>query len=400
MPFMALDALIFDIDGTLIDSNPAHVEAWRIAFERHGYPIARDRIEVEIGKGGDRLVPDVLGREADERDGDALRKAEPEEFAKIGKARGFHAFPRAMELLDVVRGRGLKVILATSSQKKQLATFQEYSGVDLEAACDVLVTADDAAESKPAPDIVAAAAREARLSPAQCAMVGDTLYDMQSAKHAGVIGLGVLSGYQSREMLKQAGARLVYQDVAEMLDKLHDAVHRASPTMVHLTTELLESLMREALAAAREGMAVGEAPIGCVVAEGQGRIVACGFNRLNQSRDRTAHAEIVALRAAAGKVPDDAKDLILVSTLEPCVMCSGAAMEAAVDTIAFGLPAPADGGTGRVQPPQSPESQMPRIVGDILAHESRALFEEFLKIASNPQQRAFTVQLLSMTKSQ
>jgi tRNA(adenine34) deaminase len=305
-----------------------------------------------------------------------------------------------MELLDVVRGRGLKVILATSSQKKQLATFQEYSGVDLEAACDVLVTADDAAESKPAPDIVAAAAREARLSPAQCAMVGDTLYDMQSAKHAGVIGLGVLSGYQSREMLKQAGARLVYQDVAEMLDKLHDAVHRASPTMVHLTTELLESLMREALAAAREGMAVGEAPIGCVVAEGQGRIVACGFNRLNQSRDRTAHAEIVALRAAAGKVPDDAKDLILVSTLEPCVMCSGAAMEAAVDTIAFGLPAPADGGTGRVQPPQSPESQMPRIVGDILARESRALFEEFLKIASNPQQRAFTVQLLSMTKSQ
>jgi tRNA(adenine34) deaminase len=99
-------------------------------------------------------------------------------------------------------------------------------------------------------------------------------------------------------------------------------------------------------------------------------------------------------------VPDDAKDLILVSTLEPCVMCSGAAMEAAVDTIAFGLPAPADGGTGRVQPPQSPESQMPRIVGDILARESRALFEEFLKIASNPQQRAFTVQLLSMTKSQ
>src|SRR3954469_25243890 len=100
MPSMALDALIFDIDGTLIDSNPAHVEAWRIAFERHGYRIARDRIEVEIGKGGDKLVPDVLGREADERDGEALRKAEPEEFAKIGKARGFHAFGRAIELLD------------------------------------------------------------------------------------------------------------------------------------------------------------------------------------------------------------------------------------------------------------------------------------------------------------
>src|SRR4051794_14312696 len=399
MPSMALDALIFDIDGTLIDSNPAHVEAWRIAFERHGYRIARDRIELEIGKGGDKLVPDVLGCEADERDGDALREAEPEEFAKFAKARGLYAFPRAIELLEVVRRRGLKVILATSSQKKQLATLQEYSGVDLEAACDVLVTADDAEQSKPAPDIVAAAAARAKLSPAQCAMVGDTLYDMQSAKHAGVIGLGVLTGYQSRETLKQSGARAVYSDVAEMLDKLHDVLHRASPTAIHLTTELLENLMREALAAAREGMASGEAPIGCVVANGRGEIVARGFNRLNQTKDRTAHAEIVTLRAAAGNVPDDAKDLILVSTLEPCVMCTGAAMEAAIDTVAFGLRAPADSGTARVQPPQSPGSQRPRIVGDILAQESRALFEEFLKIASNPQQRAFTAQLLSMTQS-
>ncbi|MDB5324319.1 MAG: HAD-superfamily hydrolase, subfamily variant 3 [Phycisphaerales bacterium] len=397
MPVMALDALIFDIDGTLIDSNPAHVEAWRIAFERYGYRVARDRIEIEIGKGGDKLVPDILGREADEKDGDALRKAEPEEFAKIGKARGFRPFPRALDLLTTARQRGLKVVLATSSQKKQLATLQEYSGVDLEAACDILVTADDAEESKPAPDIIVAAVRKAKLSPAQCAMVGDTLYDMKSAKHAGVIGLGVLTGYQSAETLKQSGARAVYHDVAEILDNLHDVCHRASPTAVHLTTDLLDRLMRQALAAAREGMEAGEAPIGCVIADGHARIIARGFNRLNQTKDRTAHAEIVAFRAAAGKVPDDAKDLILVSTLEPCVMCTGAAMEAAVDTVAFALNAPADNGSTRVQPPQSPESQMPRIVGDILANESRALFKEFLKIARNPQQRAFTEQLLSLT---
>src|SRR3954464_15403545 len=124
MPGMALDGLIFDIDGTLIDSNPAHVEAWRIAFERHGYRIATDRIEVEIGKGGDKLVPDILGREADEQNGDALRNAEPEEFTKIGKARGFHPFPRALDLISVTRQRGLKVILATSSGKKQLETLQ------------------------------------------------------------------------------------------------------------------------------------------------------------------------------------------------------------------------------------------------------------------------------------
>jgi tRNA(Arg) A34 adenosine deaminase TadA len=78
-------------------------------------------------------------------------------------------------------------------------------------------------------------------------------------------------------------------------------------------------------------------------------------------------------------------------------MCTGAAMEAAVDTIVYGLRAPADSGTGRVQPPQSPESQMPRIVGEVLAGESRALFKEFLKVATNPKQRAFAEQLLKLT---
>jgi HAD superfamily hydrolase (TIGR01509 family) len=394
---MALDALIFDIDGTLIDSNPAHVEAWDIAFAQHGYKVGQDRIEVEIGKGGDKLVPAILGQAADEKDGDALRKAEPEAFADIAKRNGLHPFDRAMDLLQVARRRGLKVILATSSNQEQLKTLQEAANVDLEAACDVLASADDAKESKPAPDIVAAAVAKAGLSPAQCAMVGDTLYDMQSAKHAGVIGLGVLTGYQSKETLKQSGARAVYPDVARMLDTLHDVLHRASPTAAHLTCDLLERLMNEALAAAREGLAAGEAPIGCVIADGNANIVARGFNRLNRSGDRTAHAEIVAMRAAAGKVSPTANDLILVSTLEPCVMCTGAAMEAAIDTIAFGLKAPADSGTARVQSPQSPESQMPRIVGGILASQSRELFQTFLDTARNPEQRAFAEQLLSLT---
>jgi tRNA(adenine34) deaminase len=106
---------------------------------------------------------------------------------------------------------------------------------------------------------------------------------------------------------------------------------------------------------------------------------------------------MVTFRAAAGRVAEEARDLILVSTLEPCVMCTGAAMESAVDTIVYGLKAPADSGTGRVEPPQSPESQMPRIVGDVLADESRKLFKEFLKTATNPKQRAFAEQLLALT---
>jgi HAD superfamily hydrolase (TIGR01509 family) len=395
---MALDAIVFDVDGTLIDSNPAHVEAWRRVLAARGYKIPADRIEAEIGKGGDKFVPDLLGREADGRDGDALRAAQPEAFEEIGRGNGLRPLPGALELIEAVRGRGLKVIVATSANEKQLAGLREASGVDLAKLADVLATADDAAQSKPSPDIVVAAVRKAGLSPAQCAMLGDTVYDMEAAKHAGVIGLGVLTGYQDREALMSAGARGIWRDAADVLAHLDDVLRLASPTALHLRQGVLERLMREALAVAREGMAAGEAPIGCILADGRGEIVARGFNRLNGSEDRTAHAEMVAFRAAAGKVGEDARDLILVSTLEPCVMCLGAAMEAAVDTIVYGLKAPADSGTARVRPPQSPEAQMPRIVGDVLAAESRRLFEEFLKRAENPKQRAFAEQLLRLTR--
>jgi tRNA(Arg) A34 adenosine deaminase TadA len=167
---------------------------------------------------------------------------------------------------------------------------------------------------------------------------------------------------------------------------------------VRLTNERLEALMREALAAARDGMDAGEAPIGCVLARGDGTVVARAFNELNRTGIKTAHAEMAAFARSAGKVPPEARDLLLVSTLEPCVMCLGAAMEAAVDTIVYGLKAPADSGAGRVQPPQSPESQMPRIVGAVLARESRKLFEQWLrKPGNNPQQVAFVRQLLELT---
>ena len=171
-------------------------------------------------------------------------------------------------------------------------------------------------------------------------------------------------------------------------------LHRA----VTMANDLFHSLMREALAVAREGLEAGEAPIGCVIARGDGTVVARAHNELNRTRNKIAHAEIMAFMRAAGRVPTDARDLILVSTLEPCVMCLGAAMEAAVATVVFGLRAPADSGTGRVAPPQSPESQAPRIVGDVLAAESRALFEEFIAAGPSPQQAAFVRQLLSLVR--
>lgn len=168
--------------------------------------------------------------------------------------------------------------------------------------------------------------------------------------------------------------------------------------------------MREALAEAEKGMAEGEAPIGCVLARGEGdalRVVARGHNRVNALQRKIAHAEIVAFENASGGVtgaaapalPLDADDVILVSTLEPCVMCLGAAMEAGVGTVLFGLAAPADSGTGRVNPPQSPESRAPTITGGILAGESRRLFERWLLAGNeNTDQAVFIKQLLALTR--
>jgi HAD superfamily hydrolase (TIGR01509 family) len=395
---MALDGMVFDLDGTIVDSNALHVEAFVRAFASRGYKVGRDRIFIEVGKGGDKLVPSVIGEELDRIDGDAIRAAHPQEYAKLARERGLRVFPGARELPAELRRRGIKTVLATSSGQGHIKATEEASGLKLAEMFDHLVTADDVKRSKPAPDVVVAGVRKLGLSPAQCAMIGDTPYDALSAKGGGVVCLGVTCGGHEARTLRGSGARAVWRDPADLLVRLDEALEIASPAPAHLTWERLESLMREALSVAREGMAAGEAPIGCVLARGDGTVIARAYNKLNKTQVKTAHAEMVAFAAAAGKVPPDARDLVLVSTLEPCVMCLGASMEAAVDTIVFGLKAPADGGTGRVQPPESPESQMPRIVGDVLARESRSLFEEWLrKPGNNPRQAEFVRQLLALT---
>src|SRR5436190_19460239 len=115
---MALDAMIFDVDGTLVDTNRLHIEAWRRAFKSRGYTINPDRIAVEVGKGGDLLVPSILGKQADEDDGNALRAAQPDEFRKLAKEHGLNIFPSALELPAELRRRHVKTVLATSSNKK------------------------------------------------------------------------------------------------------------------------------------------------------------------------------------------------------------------------------------------------------------------------------------------
>jgi tRNA(adenine34) deaminase len=154
-------------------------------------------------------------------------------------------------------------------------------------------------------------------------------------------------------------------------------------------------LMRECLDLARTAVRLGEVPIASVVAL-DGQIIGWGWNELNAKRDRTMHAEIAAFRDAAGRYPTDTKTLTLVTTLEPCVMCFGAALLSGVSQIVYALPAPADGGLARVSKPASPEAQWPAVHGHVLEVEARRLFEQWL--ADHPDdgpQKQFVTQLLA-----
>lgn len=225
---MTVRGMIFDIDGTLVDTNPAHVEAWRGAFKRLGYDIPTERIVIEIGKGGDLLVPSILGQEGETRHGEALRKAQKEEFREIAERVHFRVFPCVPELFRALRERGIKTALATSSDKKHLQTTMKSAGIDLTSLADVMVTKDDAEASKPAPDLVIVAWEKLAVAPTECAMVGDTVYDGQASQAAGVVFLAVLTGCSSASELLEAGACGVWRDTGHLYADLDRALGIAS----------------------------------------------------------------------------------------------------------------------------------------------------------------------------
>ena len=219
--------MIFDVDGTLVDTNPAHVEAWRRAFLKMGHQVPTSRIVLEIGKGGDLLVPSVLGEQAEEREGEALRKRQKEEFLAIARKEHFRLFPGAREIFPALRKRGVLTALATSSNDKHLEATLASAGVDLRRLADKVVTKTEDETSKPAPDLVVAAVEELQLPAASCAMVGDTVYDGAACGKAGVTFFGVLSGGTPESALREAGAPMVFADVAAMLEQLDRTLETA-----------------------------------------------------------------------------------------------------------------------------------------------------------------------------
>jgi HAD superfamily hydrolase (TIGR01509 family) len=222
-----MTGVIFDLDGTLVDTNAFHVEAWHEAFRQLGHDVPRSRIVVEIGKGGDKLVPSILGEAGEARDGEALREAHKANFTALAKRTRLRLFPGTEALLAALRRRAIKTAVATSSAKEHVDVVQASCGLQIDRLVTHVVTASDATESKPAPDLVQTAIARLAVGPNHTVMVGDTPYDGEACRRAGVGFLGVLCGGVSAATLRDAGGRAIYADPADLLRRL-DLILRAS----------------------------------------------------------------------------------------------------------------------------------------------------------------------------
>ncbi len=213
-----MDTVLFDIDGTLLDSNYHHALAWSRAFQRHEIPVAVWDIHRHIGMGGDRLVAAVAGDEAEEQHGDALRQAWEQEFDEIIEQTRLLAGAR--ELLAELGRRGLAVVLASSGIPRH--TKRAADLLHAHEHTDAATSSADAEASKPDPELLDEAL--ARVGGERGFMVGDAVWDVEAASKEGLPAVGLLCGGYGRAELLEAGAVAVYRDPADLLEHLDEAL--------------------------------------------------------------------------------------------------------------------------------------------------------------------------------
>jgi HAD superfamily hydrolase (TIGR01509 family) len=217
------DVLLTDIDGTLVDSNALHADAWRRTFEHFGIQIGLDEAWSQIGKGGDQLIP-VFVPEADrERLEKPLTEFRKEIFHRDYMPR-MVAFPQARELLLRVRTSGMKIALATSSEKADLSVYGKLVG--MEDLVDEASSSADAKASKPEADIFAAALQKLDMRTEQAVALGDTPWDAQAAGKLGIPVIGLTSGGWKADDLRAAGCVEVWKDPADLLLHFDDSALR------------------------------------------------------------------------------------------------------------------------------------------------------------------------------
>ena len=204
--------VLFDVDGTLTDTNHLHTIAWRRAFLDHGHDVAMWRIHRLIGASGSKLMADLIGAPDD-----GVKKAWRHHFDDLVPE--IRAFPGAVDLLDAVRGRGGQVVLATSSPGDLLEHHLDALGAD-EDDFAAITTDSDVDEAKPSPDVFLAALDASGVGPDDSLVVGDTAWDIRAASAAGLRTIAVCSGGWTHDDLVAAGAVEVHDDVAALAGRL------------------------------------------------------------------------------------------------------------------------------------------------------------------------------------
>jgi HAD superfamily hydrolase (TIGR01549 family) len=213
---------ILDVDGTLVDTNYHHAIAWFRAFLRNDVVVPVWRVHRHIGMGGDQLVAALAGDEVEERHGDDIREAESELYRElIGEVRTMEG---SRELIEDLRERENVVVLASSAKDWEVEHYIEL--LDAEPIIDAYTTSADVESTKPEPDLIKAALEKAD-SDGDALLIGDTVWDVEAAKRAGVETLAVLTGGFSEQELRDAGARDVFTSVEELRKSLAETPLRA-----------------------------------------------------------------------------------------------------------------------------------------------------------------------------
>lgn len=218
MPTATCKAVLLDIDGTLVDTNFLHVDAWLRACADVGHPVDAWRVHRAIGMDSSKLLALLLDDD-EERLGDSVKERHAVHYA--AQHERMRRFAGAQELLRVLADRGLQVVLATSAPQQEFDMIIE--ALDPGDSVSQVTTAEDVEEAKPAPDVIRVALGKAGVGADEAIMIGDAAWDAESSVTAGVRCIGVLSGGYGAAELRDAGAVAVYDDVAALLAGLDDS---------------------------------------------------------------------------------------------------------------------------------------------------------------------------------
>jgi HAD superfamily hydrolase (TIGR01509 family) len=212
---MAAPAVLFDIDGTLIDSNYLHVHAWQRAFSEQGHVVESWRIHRRIGMDGSTLLDELVPGIADDA-ADRVQDLNSRYYQELTYL--LRPLPGALQLLDAVAAKGLQVVLATSAPEDELAILRKV--LDRDDIVSAMTSSADVDTAKPEPGIVQVALDRAAVDPSRAVFVGDSVWDVRAANRAGVPCIGVESGGIDRRLLQAEGAVSVFENPSDLIDHL------------------------------------------------------------------------------------------------------------------------------------------------------------------------------------